>query len=93
MAVVRVVGGRDERRSRGVQSAEQRRGGRTGGSGAPMTYEDIHREEARSTDAGASVQDLIAIGPPCKDCGIEVAVQDSLCLQCHPEFGNYENEA
>jgi|AntDeeMetagen681_2_1112603.scaffolds.fasta_scaffold01219_9 hypothetical protein len=46
-------------------------------------YEDIHREEARSTDHDQSAQELTGIAPPCDECGEREAVDGrGLCSDC-----------
>jgi len=36
----------------------------------------IHHEEARSTDHGKSIQELIDIAPPCQTCGEAKAIDE-----------------
>lgn len=48
-------------------------------------YDNIHREEAQSTDHDKSIQELTGIAPPCDECGKAPVLRDNLCKDCHPD--------
>lgn len=54
-------------------------------------YENIHREEAKSTDYDADVQELAGVAPPCKECGRREAVEDGYCGECAPGSDSSDN--
>lgn len=49
-------------------------------------YDDIHREEAQATDHDASFQELANVGPPCKECRTQEAIDGrGKCSDCLPD--------
>jgi hypothetical protein len=48
-------------------------------------FDDIHAEEARHTDHGKSVHEVVGVAPPCQHCGKRERVGKYFCEDCYDE--------